>query len=243
MSPSRRQLLVWTSLALAGCGGGGGGGEEAVQEAPVRPAADTPARASYRMTLSSFWTAAAFPTRFPSSAHLTAVVGATHGNGINFWAVGSAASPGVKDVAERGITGSMLSEVERAIANGTAETSLTGGGVPLGGGSVSLILSVSTAHPRVTFVTMLGPSPDWFTGVAGVSLLSEGLWLPSLRLPLRVYDAGTDDGASFISADAPTLPPTGVQALSTDPSDSDFHNGVHRTSGEVLASLLFERLP
>ena len=32
-------------------------------------------------------------------------------------------------------------------------------------------VAVTTDHPRVTLVTMIAPSPDWFVGVSGLSLL------------------------------------------------------------------------
>jgi len=48
---------------------------------------------------------------------------------------------------------------------------------------------------------MLAPSPDWFVGVHGLSLLDNGGWIESQTVSLDVYDAGTDDGVDFNSAD------------------------------------------
>ena len=107
---------------------------------------------------------------------------------------------------------------------------------------IQLEFNVSTQFPRVRLVSMLGPSPDWFTGVGGVSLLQEGQWLQRLELPLRVYDAGTDDGTTFGSANAVSSPATRVHHLSTDMLESDLLNGVHRITGQALASIQFERL-
>jgi Spondin_N len=194
------------------------------------------------VTLRNQWTAAAFPTRFPAGAHLTGIVGATHGNAVDFWTLGGLASTGIKDMAERGRKTPLLDEVATAIAAGRAEFALSGDGVAFGVPEVALQFKVSTRFPRITLVSMLGPSPDWFTGVGGVSLLQDGQWLQRLEMPLRVYDAGTDDGSTFVSAHAASRPATPVQLLSTDVGDADLLNGVHRSTGQALASILFERL-
>jgi Spondin_N len=242
MLKQRRALLAFGVLGLAGCGGGGGDVAGAAQpevgNAQVL-AADT---ATYRVTVRNHWTAAAFPTQFPSGAHLTGIVGATHGARVDFWSLGGLASPGIKDMAERGRKTPLLDEVANAIAAGSAEFALSGDGVALGVPEVTLLFNISTKFPRVTLVSMLGPSPDWFTGVGGVSLLGDGQWLQRLELPLRVYDAGTDDGTTFVSANVASNPAVPAQALSTDARDSDLLNGVHRVTGQALASILFERL-
>ena len=238
----RRNLLALGVLTLAGCGGSGGDGSGLPDPAMVAAQTTTADTALYRVTLRNHWTAAAFSTRFPAAAHLTGVVGATHGAGVDFWALGQPASPGIKDVAERGRKTPLLDEVANAISAGTAEFALSGDGVALGVPEVALLFNISTRFPRVTLVSMLGPSPDWFTGVGGVSLLQGGQWLQSLEMPLRVYDAGTDDGTTFTSPNAVSSPATPVQPLSTDVGDSDLLNGVHSITGQALASILFERL-
>ena len=69
---------------------------------------------------------------------------------------------------------------------------------------------VTTAHPRVTLVTMIAPSPDWFVGVSGLSLLdASGNWLPSHEVKLYPWDAGTENGDEF-SLSNPTTSPQGL---------------------------------
>lgn len=238
MHPNRRHLLILTAFALAGCGGG----ESTVaQDAPASDAMPASLMAVYRVTLRSYWTEAAFPTRFPPGAHLTGIVGATHGDAVEFWAPGRVATQGIQDVAERGAKPALLAEVAQAIAAGTAEFALSGGGVPFGAAEVSLDFTISTRQPRVTLVSMLGPSPDWFVGVAGLSLMRAGQWQQRIELPLRVWDAGTDDGARFMSGNAVTSPRGVVLALSSAAADSDLQDGLHRNAGASLASIVFER--
>ncbi len=198
--------------------------------------------ASYRATLRSRWTAVNFPTRFPDSAHLTGLVGATHRDTVSFWAEGRAATLGIKNVAERGRKPDLLEEVAQAIALGTAHSALSGGDVPAGASEVRLDFPMDRAFPLVTLVSMLGPSPDWFTGVNAVPLYVDGRWLASLELPLRVYDAGTDDGVDFESRNAASAPRGLVTRLSTDAAHTDLLDGVHRTTGTSLATLRFDRL-
>ena len=61
--------------------------------------------AMYRVTVRKHWTAAAFSIRLPSGAHLTGIAGAVHGAGVDFWALGTLSSTGIKDMAERGTNG------------------------------------------------------------------------------------------------------------------------------------------
>ena len=50
---------------------------------------------------------------------------------------------------------------------------------------------------------MIGPSPDWFVGVSGRSLLDGSDWRSSYTVDLFPYDAGTEDGENFsLSNDA-----------------------------------------
>lgn len=236
--PRRHFCLSASALLLSACGGG----ESSDPTPPVSQAEGEP-QARYKLTVRNAWTAANFPTQFPSTAHLTRFVGATHSDAITFWANGLAATLGVKNVAERGRIDEMAAEVMAAISAGTAMTLLGADAIPLGGTESSLEFTLSQTHSKVSLLSMLGPSPDWFTGISGLALFENGAWKQSVTMPLRAYDSGTDDGLSFRSPDAASVPPQTVQTLSTAAADSDFLNGVHRTSSAAIASVLVERLP
>lgn len=239
MQATRRQMIGLAALMLAGCGGGVTSPPPQAEPSPApSPAAEA---ATYRLTLRKLWLPEHFPTQFPPSAHLTGIVGATHGAGVDFWAPGRLASLGVKDVAERGDKIAMLGEVARAIAAGTAAAAIDGPAIARDASELSIEIAVSRAHARLTLLTMLGPSPDWFTGVAGVALLREGAWIARLDMDLRAYDAGTDDGASFLAPDAVSAPPLPVARLSTPAQDSDFVDGLSRITGSPIATLTLER--
>ncbi|MFO1512860.1 MAG: spondin domain-containing protein [Verrucomicrobiota bacterium] len=58
----------------------------------------------------------------------------------------------------------------------------------------------------VTLVSMIAPSPDWFVGVDGLSLIADGQWATNKVVTLYGKDAGTDSGASYSSPDQVTVP-------------------------------------
>ena len=125
--------------------------------------------------------------------------------------------------------------VRAAIGRGTAEFLLRGDALPLSPGSVSLEFQVSAAFPLVTLVTMVAPSPDWFVGVHGLSLIEGGEWVGERRVLLFPYDAGTDSGATYLSADRDTRPREPIALIAGPPL---------RTGGrvEAMGTFTFRRL-
>lgn len=76
---------------------------------------------------------------------------------------------------------------------------------------------------------MIYPSPDWFVGVSDLELcLSNGSWIDRKTLYLYPYDAGTDNGATYISPEQPTIPPEAIRRIKTnqpnDPRSPFFDN-------------------
>ena len=64
---------------------------------------------------------------------------------------------------------------------------------------------------------MVAPSPDWFVGVSGLDLIESGNWVADKTVTLLPWDAGTDDGASYESADLDAQPRQPVRQLSGAP--------------------------
>lgn len=51
----------------------------------------------------------------------------------------------------------------------------------------------------MSLVTMIGPSPDWFVGVSGYDLCTSNCtWMEEADFDLFPYDAGTDNGISYM---------------------------------------------
>jgi hypothetical protein len=174
--------------------------------------------ANYTVTFTSTWSATTHPVDFPSGAeHFSGLIGATHSDQVVFWRAGQLASPGIQAMAELGSKSPLTDEIAAAITAGTAQYELSGGGIRPSPGQVSLDFQISDTHPLVTLVTMIAPSPDWFVGVADLPLLGSNGWVESITVELRGWDAGTDDGATYIATDAPAVPHVSISPLQDGP--------------------------
>lgn len=66
---------------------------------------------------------------------------------------------------------------------------------------------VDRKHPKISVVSMFGPSPDWVVGVSGLNLCEEDCsWKDGLEIDLYPWDAGTDSGITYMSANQETQP-------------------------------------
>lgn len=166
------------------------------------------ASARYEVVFDATWSAATHPGAWPASAHWSGLVGGVHGAGVEFWREGALASEGIRLMAERGVQATLASEVDGAIRAGTADFVLRGGGIPTSPGTVRYEFprAMTRRFPRVTLCSMVAPSPDWFVGVSGLSLIEDGRWVRELSVPLDSFDAGTDSGVDFTSPDLVTAP-------------------------------------
>lgn len=174
---------------------------------------------TYRVTFASTWSAGTHPQDFPSNPHFSGLIGATHNVAVSFWNAGQLASAGIESMAETGGKSALIAEVNGAIGAGHAEFLLSGNGIGRSPGQVELEFQVTDAYPLVTLVSMVAPSPDWFVGVSGVDLYDGGAWVQRLEVPLLVYDAGTDSGSSYTSANDNTDPADAISELTEAPFD------------------------
>jgi hypothetical protein len=169
------------------------------------------------------WSAAVHPIDFPTDAHFSRLIGATHNEAVSFWKPGGIATQGIESMAETGGTSLLTDEIEEAVSAGNACTVIKGSGVNPSPGSASVTFSVGSDRPLVTLTTMVAPSPDWFLGVQSLSLVDEnGDWVSELTVDLSVYDAGTDSGVSFTSEDDDTNPREAIFMLSGGDFDTAF---------------------
>lgn len=174
--------------------------ERGTQVQVVQPPPEAVAR--YRVTLVQEWSAQTHPSTLPPNWHTSPAVLAAHGRVGDMFALGSLASPGIEAMAETGSTTQLRAELG---SNPSVAGVATGRGIDRVG-SDSLEITVTTAANLVSLTTMLAPSPDWFVGVSAVALLDTDGWADRLVLDLVNYDAGTDSGAGFTSANADTQP-------------------------------------
>ena len=209
-----RFTIFGGALILAACSSGPDAPTPVESLAP-RPSPTATAR--YRVTFEATWDGNTHPTDIPPNPHFSGLIGGTHGAMVSFWQAGGLATEGIQLMAERGRQTPLDLEVGAAIAAGTAQHVLTGEDVPNSPGSTSLEFEVSLDFSLVTLVTMVAPSPDWFVGVSGLSLLEDGDWVAEKSVELFPYDAGTDSGATFQSPNEVTNPPEPIHRLTGAP--------------------------
>ena len=199
----------------------------AVEPPPVNPPAPL-ADATYRVTFDATWSATTHPDAFPPNPHFSRLTGAAHADGVSLWSVGETASGGVEVMAETGGTATLRREVE---ALGDVADYVEGGPVRTSPGTAEVALTVTDDRPLATVVAMIAPSPDWFVGTDGLDLREGDGWSDRVVVPLSVFDAGTDDGASYTAANAPLAAPMPVVAVQYAP-----------LTGSTVGTLTFERV-
>ena len=171
--------------------------------------------ATYDIEFDATWSPATHPNAFPTGPHFSPLIGGTHNASVSFWQVGGTATPGIEEMAETGGTTNLRNEVNVAIGAGTADQVLQFGGIANSPASRTDSFTVTTAYSRLTLVSMLAPSPDWFVGVSGLELLQNGQWVDSLVLPLELWDAGSDSGVTYFSPNSNTVPKDPIAGINT----------------------------
>ena len=143
------------------------------------------------------WSRETHPQTLPNGAHVSPIVIVSHAKNNDLFATGSLASDGIEMMAETGATKTLTKEIE-------AEDSvfkIVIGKVINAPGSNQLEIELNQKHSRLSAVSMLAPSPDWFIGVNSLELFKDGNWLEEIKLNLNPYDAGTDSGITFEAID------------------------------------------
>ena len=255
-------ILMACTLLITACGGGGSSSSPATTEQPSNGASAPPTMpttpttptmpttppsaentVTYRVTFSTIWTEAQFPTQYPSGRHFSPLVGMTHNEQATLWIDAGLATEGMESMAETGGRLSLNTEINAFIEQGYAQFLLNGGGISSLTDSIEFEFEVSEAFSLVTLVSMVAPSPDWFVGVNSVDLRDEnGEWRSRVNMGLRILDAGTDSGLSYNSGNSDTQPREPIQLLTSDASDTDIQAGIHRDSGKNIANFSFELL-
>lgn len=158
-------------------------------------------KAMYELTYNFTWDETTHPTTIPAGFHFSPPIAVIHGQPDNIFAVGELATDGVQDVAETGKTDTIASEID-GLGDAVSDHSI----INLSSRK-RIQLQATSDHPYFSFLTMLAPSPDWFVGTSGYSLVdTEGKWLDTVTIDLSAFDAGTDSGEDFTSDNIVTDP-------------------------------------
>ena len=148
------------------------------------------------------------------------LIGGTHNASATFWEEGGIAKAGIESMAETGGTSTLTGEINAEISNGNARDVMTGSGTssPTTTNPPTIQFEMHRDFPLVTLVTMIAPSPDWFVGVAGLSLIENGEWVQQIVVDLFAYDSGTDSGLTYTHpTNEDTNPQDPISALTDTP--------------------------
>ncbi|WP_299296121.1 spondin domain-containing protein [uncultured Tateyamaria sp.] len=145
--------------------------------------------------------------------HWSRLIGFAHSSRYKLFSDGDTATSGLGLVATNGRVTVLEAELAEGRRRGRVGEAIVLPGLPDGVGQFSFELKVSDKHTQVSFVTMLAPSPDWFSGASGVSLRDGDAWKDRVQVPLWVWDAGVDSGPEFEGPNVPTQPQQSVRLL------------------------------
>jgi hypothetical protein len=177
--------------------------------------------AEYLITFDATWSAATHPTSFPPGPHFSRLIGTLHNDEVSFWQSGGLASSGIEAMAESGSTTPLDNEIGAAVTAGDALEVVGADGIA-SPGQRTLTVVATQVFSKLTLVSMLAPSPDWFIGVTGLALLGPGPggdWVNEAVIELHTYDAGTDSGPIYTSPNDDTNPAEGIALITTSPFD------------------------
>ena len=220
--------LLVAPLGL-GCSAYGDGSDDMSLSPQAGEAAAAGATATYTVTFTGAWTAEATPGGVPDGAHFSPLIGGVHNADVAFLEAGGTATPGIESMAERGRTATLTEEIQAAGANALSVLRKDSGPGATASDTFEAV-TVTADHPRITLLSMIAPSPDWFVGVFGLSLLdAEGNWVEALKVNLYPWDAGTEGGDDFSFDNAATVPPGTIVSL----------RGTGRFSDAPIATLTF----
>lgn len=161
---------------------------------------DASETARYKIVFDGTWNPSGVP-----NPHFSGLVGAAHNSSATFWEVGGLATDGIESMAETGSTNILRNEIG---SNSNANLTITGGSIPNAPDQVEISsITVDHDYPLITLVSMIAPSPDWFVGVSGMSLIDEqGEWKNEIVIQLFPYDSGTDSSTTFLHNENDTNP-------------------------------------
>lgn len=180
--------------------------------------------AKYELTFEGKWSRHTHPKDFPANswrARFSDIIGASHTIDYRFWTYGEPASNGLREVAEHGSTRALESELKEKSDQIRTIIKARGIAYPNVTGKTFAVFRVDSKNHLISLVSMIDPSPDWIVGVSGLELcLPNCSWVEYKVHNLYPWDAGTDSGPSYMSADQPQVPPDVIRRIKSNfPND------------------------
>jgi len=156
---------------------------------------------AYEITVVRNWSETTHPLDWPGAAgHFTGAIGAIHNDKYAMFGAGKIATPGLELLSQKGMGTLFRQEIEAEQGRGTVDSIITLDPIRMAGGSSTMQVRATDAHPLVSFAMMVAPSPDWFTGVTAIALKRNGQWIESETVTLYAWDSGTNDAKTYKAA-------------------------------------------
>lgn len=161
----------------------------------------------YRVDVTFNWTA-----EDELDAHWSRLIAFAHSSRYSLFRDGDTASSGLALVATNGRINVLEAELAEGRRRGRVGAHLVLPGVA-SPGAFSFDITVDETLSRISFATMLAPSPDWFSGANGVQLRTDGVWQDQVTVVLWPWDAGADSGPDYTGPNVETQPRQSIRLL------------------------------
>ncbi|XP_015171826.1 PREDICTED: spondin-1 [Polistes dominula] len=175
--------------------------------------------AKYSLTFEGIWSNQTHPKDFPSSAwltHFSDLIGASHETEFSFWGRDHIATDGFRQLAEWGSASGVENELRSQATKLRTLIKAAGLWYPNVNTNTSTSFRVDRKHPLLSIASMFGPSPDWVVGVSKLNLCQKDCtWTKSMIVDLYPWDAGTDNGISYMSPNSETKPREKMKPITT----------------------------
>ncbi|KYN10487.1 Spondin-1 [Trachymyrmex cornetzi] len=171
------------------------------------------------LTMEGIWSNRTHPKDFPFSAwltHFSDVIGASHEPNFSFWGRDHVATDGFRQLAEWGSATGVEAELRDKARHLRTLIKAAGLWYPNVNTNTTTSFRVNRGHPLLSVASMLGPSPDWVVGVSKLNLCQKDCtWTKSVIIDLYPWDAGTDNGISYMSPNSETKPREKMKPITT----------------------------
>ncbi|XP_076311519.1 spondin-1-like [Tachypleus tridentatus] len=183
--------------------------------------------AKYEVEFEGLWSRQTHPKDFPSNEWMTQfldIIGASHTVNFRMWEYGGFATEGVRHLGEQGTSKKLESELKTQSEKIRTVIKARGLRYPNLNGKTFAVFRVDKTHHLISLLSKLNPSPDWFVGISALELCMKNCsWVTKKVMNLYPWDAGINDGRSYLSEPSPTIPQERIKVLiSSDPETPFF---------------------
>ena len=120
-------------------------------------------------------------------------------------------------MAETGATTILESDFAAHVSNSRAHEFQVGVDIT-SEGTDTVVIEATPEFSLLSCVSMIAPSPDWFTGIQDLNLIdNNNQWIEETEIFLDSYDSGTDSGATFLDPDINTVPQDSIKSITQPP--------------------------